>query len=242
MRPMVPNAGFWARYFRRVHVPAIRGFCTGALDMVAPAFGRIAEEANAAVEGERERLGSSSGVWGTGEYDADPSIEYYETMSAVRQSILNLLAVGLHHLFEQQQLFFLRKELVRGDGGKLKAEAIERHLTECGVNYQRLTSTARLDELRLAANAIKHGDGRSARELAPLRPDLFEYSVPSREPTTENALASEGPAAIVPSIFAPLTGHDLYVSEQHLSEWCDAATTYWNELAAILDSQAQPAR
>ena len=145
--------------------------------MVAPAFGRIAEEANAAVEGERERLGSSSGVWGTGEYDADPSIEYYETMSAVRQSILNLLAVGLHHLFEQQQLFFLRKELVRGDGGKLKAEAIERHLTECGVNYQRLTSTARLDELRLAANAIKHGDGRSARELAPLRPDLFEYSV-----------------------------------------------------------------
>ena len=33
-------------------------------------------------------------------------------MSGVRQGVLNVLAVGLYHLFEQQQLFFLRRGLL----------------------------------------------------------------------------------------------------------------------------------
>ena len=238
---MVPNAGFWARHFRELHVRAIEGFRSGALDMVAPAFSRIAEEANAVVEAERERLGDSIGAGDEGELAADPGIEYHETMSAVRQSILNLLAVGLHHLFEQQQIFFLRQELVARKEKALKAEMLKAHLTERGVDCRSLTSTDRLFELRLAANAIKHGDGHSAKELARWRPDLFEYSLPGLGSTRGDDSKPGRPAAIVPSVFVPLAGHDLYISEQQLAEWCDAATTYWNELAAILERQEQPA-
>ena len=45
---MVPNARFWAHYFRRVYVRAIQGFRAGALEKAAPAFNGIAEEADAA--------------------------------------------------------------------------------------------------------------------------------------------------------------------------------------------------
>ena len=40
-----------------------------------------------------------------------------------------------------------------------------------------------------------------------------------------------------PFIYAPLAGEDLYVSERDLSEWCDAAIAFWEELSEILDDQ-----
>ena len=116
---MVPNAGFWAHFFRRVYVPAIEGFRTGALEKVVPAFSGIEEEAYAAAEAEFERLGSmpagSMDIGDVAESAFDLGIEYYETMWGVQQGMLNLIAVGLHHLFEQQKLYFLRRELATED-------------------------------------------------------------------------------------------------------------------------------
>ena len=112
---MVPNAGFWANYCRQVHVRALKGFRAGALEKVAPAFESIAEDADRATEAEYERLGSmpydgQTDMSDVAEMAQDHSIADYETMSGVRQGVLNVLAVGLYHLFEQQQLFFLRRE------------------------------------------------------------------------------------------------------------------------------------
>ena len=52
---MVPNAKFWAHYFREFHVRMIEGFRAGALEKVVTAFGGIAEEADVAAEAEFER-------------------------------------------------------------------------------------------------------------------------------------------------------------------------------------------
>ena len=243
---MVPNARFWAHYFRQAHVQVIQDFRAGALEKVAPAFSSIAEEADAAAEAEFERLGSMPGdpdgsidMGDVAEWATDHGIKYYETMSGVRQVVLNVLAVGLHHLFEQQ-LSFLWQKLVKGKAGSFQAVELEKRLAACGVECRKFACTGKLYELRMAANAIKHGAGGSANKLARLRPDLFENPTLSHFGWTKGAATKSRPAAALDSSpFSPLAGIDLYVSERDLSEWCDAVMAYWEELSAVLDEQEQ---
>ena len=172
------------------------------------------------------------------EWATEYGIQYYETMSGVRQGILNLLAVGLHHLFEQQQLFFLRRELARDDKGALRVSELERRLAARGIDCRSFRCAAKLYELRKAANAIKHGAGPAAMELAALRPDLFEHPVLASHAQAMGDGSGSGPAAMpVPSLFAPLAGDDLYVTERDLSDWCTAVIGYWEELSTMLDEQ-----
>ena len=106
-----------------------------------------------------------------------------------------------------------------------KVAEFEERLTECGVECRKFSCAGKLHELKTAANAIKHGTGRAGDELAKLRPDLFGSS---------DILQIE--VAPVPDfIYTPLAGEDIYVSERDLSEWCDAAIAFWEELSAILD-------
>ena len=239
---MVPNAKFWAHYFREFHVRTIEGFRAGALEKVAAAFSSIAEESDAAAEAEFDRLGCMPAddeidMGDVAEWATEHGVEYYETMSGVRQGVLNLLAVGLHHLFEQQQLFFLRRELARADKGALQPPELERRLAGRGIDCRSFRCAGKLYELKMASNAIKHGTGPSAKKLAALRPDLFEHpALASRGPA--QGVSGSGPAAVLASsLFAPLAGDDLYVSEHDLSDWCTAVSEYWEELSTMLDEQ-----
>ena len=213
--PMIPNAKYWAHYFREFHVRAIEGFRAGALEKVATAFGGIAEEAERAAEAEFERLGSMPAddwvdMGDVAEWAQDHGIQYYETMSGVRQGVLNLLAVGLHHLFEQQQLVFLRRELARDDERALPVGELERRLAQLGVDCRSFRSAGKLYELRKAANAIKHGAGPAAKELAALRPDLFEDPVLANHGLAKRGVAGSGRAAMLAaSLSEPLAGEDL---------------------------------
>ena len=242
---MIPNAGFWANYFREVHVRAIERFRTAALKRVTPAFSGIEEEAEAAAEAEYERLGSMPAdpdslvdMADLAEWATEHGIEYYETMSGVRQSVSNLLAVGLHHLFEQQQLFFLDRELARAEGGSRRLSQFENRLRAHSVDPQSFECASKVNELRLAANTIKHGAGWSADELAKVRPDLFEHPILAQEREAQiEAVHSERATMLASSSLAPLAGEDLYVSERDISEWCDAVISFWKELSTVLDEQ-----
>ena len=178
---MVPNAVFWASYCLLVYVRALKGFRVGALEKVTPAFEGIAEDADRATEAEYERLGSmpydgQTDMSDVAEMAHDHGIADYETMFGVRQGVLNVLAVGLYHLFEQQQLFFLRRELLsRAEEtvpALLKEAEFKKRLAECGVECRSFSCADKLHELRTAANAIKHGTGPAGDELAKLRPGL----------------------------------------------------------------------
>ena len=221
----------------------IEGFRAGALEKVATAFGGIDEEADAAAEAEFERLGSLPAddeidMGAVAEWATEYGIQYNETMSGVRQGILNLLAVGLHHLFEQQQLFFLRRELARDDKGALRVTELERRLKDRGIDCRSFGCAGKIYQLRKAANAIKHGAGPAAKELAALRPDLFKHPALASHATATGGVSGAGPATVrVPSLFAPLTGDDLYVTERDLSDWCTAVIGYWEELSTMLDEQ-----
>ena len=251
---MVPNAKFWTDYFRQA-IRELQGFRAGALEKVVPAFEGIAEDAARAAEEEYERLGSliaEDAARAAEEYERlglsaipdalidmsdvadmakDHGITVYETMSGVRQGVLNVLAVGLYHLFEQQQLFFLRRELLSREEdvpALFKVAELEKRLDECGVECRSFSCAGKLHELRTAANAIKHGTGPAGDELARLRPDLFG-NIDLLQLEGDNAKSSH--AAMSPDFITPLAGDDLYVSERDLSEWCDAAIAFWEELS-----------
>lgn len=90
-----------------------------------------------------------------------PAAQRYFAVSSLRQTMTSLLAVGLHHLFEQQQAA-LSKRL---------------GLAATNFRYEALESWPKVAELRHLANTIKHGEGSSATQLKSLRPDLFRESL-----------------------------------------------------------------
>ena len=239
---MVPNAVLWTDYCLQA-IEAIQGFRAAALEKVVPAFEGIAEDAERAAEAEYDRLGSMPyddqiDMSDVADMAQDHSITVYETMSGVRQGVLNVLAVGLYHLFEQQQLFFLRRGPLSREEDMpelFKVAELEKRLAECGVECRSFSCAGKLYELRTAANAIKHGTGPAGDELARLRPELLG-NPDLLQLEGDNAKSSH--AAVLPdSIYTPLAGDGLYVSERDLSKWCDAAIAFWKELSAILDDR-----
>ena len=91
-------------WFLEHHVPQIEAFQTNAFERVDAAFRGIEAEADARAEAEFERLGSLpadpdswTDMGDLADLATEHGIAYYETMAAIRQSVVNLLAVGLHH-------------------------------------------------------------------------------------------------------------------------------------------------
>lgn len=237
--PVASNPEFWTSptsVFRGMHISAIEAFRNAALGKVVPAFRDIAREAGSATDkkypGAMARDDDS-----LAELAIDHYAECYEMLSGVRQGVLNLLAVGLYHLFEQQQLLLLQtltKDENESPTTTRVEECLAECLAECGIESQKFACADKLSELKVAANAIKHGKGRASGKLASLRPDLFQNPAFSESRYGEDHDYAKSVA--VDSFFAPLTG-DLYVSESDLSEWCNATKAYWEELAVAGDVQ-----
>ena len=241
---MIPDARFWARWLRQNHVPQIEAFQTNAFERVDTAFRGMEAEADARAEAEFERLGSlpadpdsSVDMGDLAELAIEHGIAYYATMSAVRQGMVNLVAVGLHHLFEQQQHLFFRYGLAAGETRKFKTSELENCLRQSGVDPRRFECAARVEELRNAANAIKHGAGKSAEKLAEIRPDLFRDPLLGEQQWAKGRADSRRTKPTSEPI-SPLAGADIHVSERDLAEWRNAVMSYWNELAETIDRQS----
>ncbi len=153
-------------------------------------------------------------------------------MFAIRQSVLNLLAAGLHHLFEQQQKGLWYQTCSARLGREYDWNALQSVLFASGVDPTALPSAAKLNELRLAANTIKHGSGPSAEKLAAVRPDLFDLDPGATRVTDLDKQKQVATMWASELLFAPLGGGDLYVSEKDLEDWCEAVLRFWRGLAA----------
>lgn len=137
-----------------------------------------------------------------GEEAREQALDYYQLLLNLRQSMLNLIAAGLYHLYEQHR------------------NKVENLLTEQGrtlPSLRKLDGWTKVDELRLLANTVKHGNGGSAKKLQRLRPDLFIPSA-SRSGLTEN----------------PLGGTDLFVTEADIQSYRDAIRELWESLRPLL--------
>ncbi len=177
-------------------------------------FATIAEEADAYGNRMFESYVQAVGERDPGDFAdeaRDQGVQYYVLLSNLRQGIVNLLAAGLYHLYEQHRE---KLKLILTDSGRAMPP------------LEKLGGWAKVEELRHLANTVKHAEGPSARELRRIRPDLFVPPVTKRSPLEEHALrrATEN----------PLGGTDLFVTEADLQKYRDAIRQLWESLRPLL--------
>jgi hypothetical protein len=95
-----------------------------------------------------------------------------------------------------------------------------------GLDLASLPSWPLIDELRLVANVVKHGEGTSAEDLRKIRADLFVY------PTLRKDRAGVGTLRIEASLF----GHDFFVTKEEFETYHKGSVAFWTELADALPS------
>jgi hypothetical protein len=237
---MFPNPGTWAWHFRRVFVVAIRAFRRGMSEKVIPAFASLDQEAKELAEAEYERLGSMPAddeffdMSDAADWAQNAGIDYYQTMSDVRQGIVNVLAIGLHHLFEQQQNYFVERE--PPPQGEQRV-SFDKRLIAYGIDSGAFPCAVKLRELRAAANALKHASSEANATLLKLRSDLFVNPDLRRLNTDEEDLLHLARTLAPWSDRSPIAGEHIYVQESDLAAWCDAVIEYWETVAETLNQR-----
>jgi hypothetical protein len=226
------NIGFWKKYIRGKFINQIELFNESIQNRLIPTFDAIEQESEERSEKEWDRLCASC-------YspDIDPAdlaekaeeagIEYYMTLSGIKQTLLNIAATALYHLFEQQIIFFLRREVLHpsleNDIELMKLSVFRDQLLKEGIDIYSFQSWVKIDELRIVSNSIKHAEGTSANQLRKIRPDMFKH--PALRNQSEMELLD---SAICP-IYMPMAGDDIFVLQDDLSEYKNALVSFWNE-------------
>lgn len=234
---MALNAHFWDNYFRRVYCAEVEMYTQVIRERLLPAFGNIDEEATQIADDEFNQQISQSP-----DYDSfDPGdaadnafnkgLVFYELISGVRQSMLNVAAVHLHHLFEQHLFAFYRRELLtpheeleeESKQREYSLDKVKKRLLQNSIDVTTFASWQKVDELRLVANTAKHGEGKSAKQLKPLRPDMFIHP----QLRENSQLPTFGPG----SADRPLSGNDFFVTIEDFKEYSNTVLLFWEELS-----------
>ncbi len=239
------DAHFWSHYFLSVFAKQVKHFHEVLTQRVLPQFETASEEADEVADMEFERLGnirSSDGDPALDEAQAaeasfEAGLAHYEMLVGVRQTFLNLAVAALYHMFEQQLLFFHRRQVLSPqeeyaldhdptlNGPTLNdLRELDRRLASAGVRRDELACWKAIEELKLAANAIKHGEGSSARRLHRLRPELF---LPESRRDTP-------PDMILGTAAQPLAGQDIYITQSDLERYRDALCEFWRDFGNAL--------
>lgn len=234
---------FWGPWFLRVYVPEIEGLREAILTQMIPALPDAATEAEAYKQEMWEAVmsqasGADDDPRDAADWALQQGIDMYERLAGVRQATLNMTTVMLWHLLEQQMLCYHRRQVLtiheewdaRYDPKKFKKictlSEFENRLAKGGFALDQISAWEKLLELRLLANTAKHGAGESANKLHALRSDLF------------SPLSADGSRSLFPSsrndVERPAAGEDLYVAEQDLNCYFDAALAFWREFAEMI--------
>ena len=169
-----PFCVWFGAIVRDIYSPAVRTYTDMLLDRVVPLFDdpdaeqeRIGQETMRALSSYYEDEAAAAEI--AYERAIDGALMFME----MRGVFLTMGTAGLFHLFERQLYKFLNHELERfGDSQRVKiwrdAEQIvnELSVSRCrGQTLQAAFNDPDLQELRNAANAVKHGDGPALKAL-----------------------------------------------------------------------------
>jgi hypothetical protein len=122
----------------------------------------------------------------------------------MQQSLNNMFAMTLYHIFEQHMMEFHRREMLdhhqRGDNKYFKQQVFKDAIKI--IDIESFSSWKTLEELRLLANTVKHADGNSSAKLYELNKDLFNSDF------IKNSDDFSFLCDTKPSVYKPLTGDD----------------------------------
>lgn len=232
------NGSYLASRIRGLSGPII-AFREYVFRDVIPAFSNLDARAEQVAHDYYNRIGSQP----AGEYEIDMadvaedahrhSYDCWEMMTSLRQTMLNLMAAGLFHLVEQQLAILSRDGLFDGPVRDTKLSIVaEWYQEQLGATLAEMPSWSTIDEMRLVANTVKHGEGNSARDLRAVNPALFT------NPDYVEILRSEGVGLderlTRDSLAAPLSGEDFFVTEEVLHGYAVRAEAFFDEIAADL--------
>lgn len=232
------NGSYLASQVRRLSRPII-AFREYVLRDVLPAFGDIDARAEQVANDYYNRIGAQP----AGEYEIDMadvaeaadqhSYDWCEMMSSLRQTMLNLMAAGLFHLVEQQLATLSRDGLFEESVKDTNIFAVKTWYREqLNVDFEALPSWDVINEMRLVANTVKHGEGGSARDLRAVNPELFTN--PAYTALYEHAEESLEERVMRATLSAPLSGDDFFVTEEILQGYAERAEAFFGEIAAEL--------
>lgn len=231
---MALNHHYWQRVFKRKFCRELCAIVDALETRVLPSFTGIEQEAEKASSDAWDAFMSAPG---TG--DEDPSefaeaaenigIEHFQLLNGIRQGAINLFAAALYHAFEQQFVLFGRRELLspteENKEQLLRLRTLRERLTSVGVDIEAFSTWARIEELRLLANVVKHAEGQSARELHAKRPDLFK--APGLPDLGKWNLGRQ-------RVYQPLLGEDVYVNIEDMRRFRDELIKFWDELGEAI--------
>ena len=230
------DPGFWTYYFDSIFAKRITFFCDSILTRVLPTFESIAQEADRLANQEFERFGhlpvtdENVDLADFAETAQGIGLEYFDVMTGTRQAVLNYATAGLYHMLEQQLLLFHRRQVLSSSEENnvklLKLSELKARLADGGICIDKLPSWPKIDELRLVANTVKHGEGDSAMRLREIRPDLF---VPPSLRAEIFTVGKDGKTRHM-----PWYGEDLFVGSDDLRDNKDAALRFWSEFGQLI--------
>lgn len=224
----------WQEYFKRIYQPHLERFVDFVESRLLKSFDNLEQEAQSRADEAWEEWGSSAGADanpGDGAADAEAAgANYYFSMIAIRQTFLNLSAVGLYHAWEQQIIEFMRKQVLplknQNDANLMNLSQFKKMAVEENIDVESFESWPKVDTLRILFNAIKHAEGSSAADLKGKRPDLF---------IAPGLAKSDFIKEYSPPVYSPLSGLDIYVTIAVLRDYCGALNKFWDELAVAME-------
>lgn len=197
------------------------------IDRVFAAFANIESEAKVLAESEYHRLLSQYDPDGSGDLAVSAEIaqgraeEHYRDLIFVQDRVVEIAVTGLYHMWERRVRGWLTRDgnalgFTRGDERTAVSgdfEALCRLFMRFGWDITNLAFFPILDELRLVANTIKHGEGRSCQELFDMRRGLFwPYSI----------LGDGEAAAMLDGPYRALS-----LNAGHFEEYASAVEAFW---------------
>ncbi|PGT57935.1 hypothetical protein [Bacillus thuringiensis] len=151
-------------------------------------------------------------------------VELYESHLMMKSNHLFITISMLAHMWEQQIIKFVKKELYDSSGKNfsgLSYQHAKEVIETCGVEITNRSSWKKIKELRHLVNTIKHAEGYSAKELRKLRPDFFATSGFSKDDIFD-ILELNGSVLLNP--------YSLNVSESDLTDYIQATKEFWGEM------------
>ena len=251
------DGNHWSIWIRKVCIPEIEWTRRAILEHMLPSIPDPATEADktsdAIYYGDTENFSFEEDMCSLAEYAENQGMEVYDRLNGVWQAAANMATVMLWHLLEQQMLVFHKRQVLtmREEKAALQnpevkieipckkgKEVTERKLLSLvefharldagGCSMTSLPSWQKVKELHLIANTVKHGSGLSAKKLYKIRPDLFYPNFYKQEHNSQPL-----------SLRKPAAGEDLYVTEQDIAAYFEAAISLWQEFSIKIEEHSQ---
>jgi hypothetical protein len=202
------------------------------LNKIVPVFYSIEEESHEAEYVSYADMGNffdpaRDNAFDFAERASEHGMEYFESMSLMKYNSRLMSLATLYQFWEQQvrKLAFeeFRRNLSVSEGRPDKFNTfytrgindIKDLLLKCGVDITLLGSWAKIDELRILQNVIKHVEGKFGKSLEDLRPDYFMKTGTIRD---------------IDLYFSTLTHIVLNIEDSEIREYGDALIEFWDEL------------